>query len=94
MAYAWPFYTSWEPSDRRIGPGLLREWQYYDAAQLFARAGIAEATATGCPLRIREWNAALKWLEAAEQEDEERGIKKVATLKELLDYMESLGGMN
>ncbi len=43
--------------------GLLKTWWRPDFALAYARVGLAEALATGCPLRVREWRKAVLWLE-------------------------------
>jgi hypothetical protein len=42
---------------------LLRYWFRPDFALAFARVALAEAEATACPLRVREWRRAVVWLE-------------------------------
>jgi hypothetical protein len=42
---------------------LLRYWWTPELALAFARTGLVEAEATGCPLRIREYRTAVRWLE-------------------------------
>ncbi len=46
-----------------LAKALLRTWWSPEFALAHARVGYAEALATECPFRSREWRRAVVWLE-------------------------------
>ena len=81
MAYEWPWFTAWEPADRRLGPALLRNHPDPGAAIAYARIGLES---TLCPRQRREWREALRHVEARAPKV---GGKRVFTLRQLLEAL-------
>ncbi len=78
-----------------LAKALLRAWWEPEFALAHARVGYAEAIATGCPLRVREWRCAVVWLEwLVGPAAQEFSVPSLSEVLESIEFEEEEEGEN